>query len=92
MRFVAFFADSSYNGREGENLILDPHLIGINIRGLRLSASESQEQLAAVANISARTVSGLENGKVTPSLTTIANIADHFDCTIDYIVFGENEK
>ena len=67
-------------------MVLDAEYIGNYIRDIRKSANKSQEAFAELLNVSTRTVSNIENGVVIPSLQTIANIADCFDCSVDSII------
>ncbi len=55
---------------------------GKRVRQLRESRSWSQEHLAELLNLDSTYVSRIETGKRSPSLPTIARIADAFDVPI----------
>lgn len=57
--------------------------IGQNVRKLREAKPWTQEQLAAAANVTARTVQRLEAGEVPPSAETLLAIAGSFDVTVE---------
>ncbi len=65
---------------------LNAKVIGNRVKALRLSEHKSQETFAEIIDTSSRTVSNIENGTVIPTLQTVANIADCFNCSIDVIV------
>ena len=67
-------------------MLLDAEIIGKNIREIRKFANKSQEAFAEKLEVSTRTVSNIENGIVVPSLQTVANISESFNCSIDYII------
>ena len=70
----------------GETMILDAEFIGVNVRNIRKSANQSQETFAEIVDVSTHTVSNIENGVVVPSLQTIVNIAERFNCSVDSII------
>ena len=70
-------------------MILDPVFIGNQVRNVRIAANQSQEEFAEQINTTARTVSNIENGTVIPSLQTVVDIAESFNCTIESIVRKE---
>ena len=86
MRFVVFRHLLCYAFFKGESMKLDPKLIGDNIRTLRKSKNTTQEKFAELVDVSARSVSNIENGEVTPSLQTVVNIAEYFNCSVDSII------
>ena len=57
--------------------------LGLKVRALRESAGMTQEELAAVCDVSWRTISNLERGTVVPDLGMIYTIAQKFDISID---------
>lgn len=70
-------------------MILDAENIGKNIRQIRKTAKMSQEEFAEEINITARTVSNIENGVVIPTLQTVAKISENFNCSVDFIIRKE---
>lgn len=68
---------------------LDAEVIGENIRNIRKDAKQTQEEFAEEIGISTRSVSYIENGCVIPSLQTIVNIIEIFDCRLDKIICRE---
>ena len=86
MCFVAIHFIQHYNKTKGEKMVLDAEIIGKNIRKIRKSANKSQEAFAEKLEVSTRTVSNIENGVVVPSLQTVANISENFNCSVDSII------
>lgn len=67
-------------------------LIGTNIREVRLERKLSQEALAKACGFSNTTLSAYENGRKTPSLTTIAKIAKELKVTIERLYYGDESS
>ena len=86
MRFVEKYSYTQYNKTKGEKMVLDAEIIGKNIRKIRKSANKTQEAFADKLEVSTRTVSNIENGVVVPSLQTVANISENFNCSVDSII------
>ena len=59
--------------------------IGEKIKQLREEANMKQYELATVLNISPQSVSLYENGNRMPDITTLIQIADFFNVSLDYI-------
>lgn len=60
---------------------------------LRLKKNLSQEELAKNLNVSQRTISGWEIGRVEPSMVKLYEIAKFFDVNIDYLFgFGTEDE
>lgn len=57
--------------------------LGSNIRKLRISRGDTQEQLAKALQISFQSVSKWENGVASPDIAFLPLIADYFGVTID---------
>lgn len=70
-------------------MILNAKDIGNRVRNIRKSVKKPQELFAEMIETSSRTVSNIENGAVLPSLQTVANIAERFNCSIDEIIGKE---
>ncbi|WP_422656823.1 helix-turn-helix domain-containing protein [Paenibacillus sp. EC2-1] len=59
---------------------------GERISQLRRSNSMTQEQLGLVLNVSAQAVSKWEKGDSLPDISLLTELANVFDCTIDYLL------
>lgn len=57
-----------------------------NLRKLRTEKNISQQQLAAIINVSQQSVNKYENHETEPNLATLIMLADFFDTSIDYII------
>lgn len=57
---------------------------------LRLERGLSQKEVADILGIPVTTLSGYENNKREPNSETLINIANYFNCSIDYLV-GRSE-
>lgn len=57
--------------------------IGKNVRTLREARSWTQEQLAEVAGVTARTIQRIESGQVPPSAETLMALASALDVDLD---------
>lgn len=58
---------------------------------LRKSKGISQEELAAVLDVSRQTIGSLENGRYNPSITLAFKIAKYFELSIEDIFIYEEE-
>jgi transcriptional regulator with XRE-family HTH domain len=79
---------SSFNsGEKSEETIkrfLSPYDLGEKIRGLRLKKKISLVDLGKHTGLSASMLSQLENGRLVPTLPTLARIAMVFDVGLDF--------
>lgn len=57
--------------------------LGLKVRSLRENAHLTQENLAAICEVSWRTISNLERGLVVPDLIMLCRIAECFDVGLD---------
>ncbi len=64
---------------------------GNNIKELRIKKGMTQKDLANILNVTAQAVSRWENNEVEPSISTINQMAELFDCSIDEL-FGKTKK
>ena len=64
--------------------------VGKNIAELRKNKGVTQEQLAKAINISFQAVSKWENGVSVPDTLVLPRIADYFNVSIDYLIYGEH--
>lgn len=60
--------------------------LGGNIRRIRVSQEMSQERLAELADINARTLRRIEAGEINILITTVARIRDAMGCKWDDLV------
>lgn len=71
---------------------MDTIKIGSFLRELRKEKNLTQEQLAEVFNVSARTVSRWETGSNMPDISILVEIADYYRVDIREILNGERSK
>ncbi len=57
-----------------------------NLKALRAACGTGQREIAAMLNISLKTVSHWETGYSEPSISQLIQLADFFDVTIDELV------
>lgn len=62
------------------------------LRELRQNLSLTQKEVATKLNISRQVYANYENSINEPSLEMLSQLADFFNCSIDYIVGRENEE
>lgn len=68
---------------------IDFERISRRIRDVRISKGLTQEYLANEACVNPSHISNIENGKVKISLSTLVNICNAMEVTVDYILLGE---
>ena len=73
-------------------MTLNSKEIGKRIRKLRLSQNLAQDDVAAKINLSVSHYSHIECGDRTPSIDTVINLSNLFDCSCDYILLGSQSK
>ena len=71
---------------------MDTIKIGGFLRELRKEKNLTQEQLADVFNVSARTVSRWETGSNMPDISILVEIADYYDLDVREILNGERSN
>lgn len=69
-----------------ENVVYHGVAMGGKLYSLRMARRLTQEQLAAVLNISPAAVSKWENNLSIPSIEMLWALADYYDCSIDELV------
>ena len=67
-------------------MTVDPVQIGSKVKALRKTKKLTQEQLAEAVDVSWRTISNLETGKVIPKLELICALANYFDISVDELL------
>ena len=81
------FMDKQYISRYKHNMKSDVRkYLGLKVRAIRESANMTQEELAAICDVSWRTISNLERGTVVPDLFMVYRIAQNFDVKIDELL------
>lgn len=63
--------------------------IGKKIKELRLERSLTQEYIADMVDVNTSHISNIENNRVKVSLTTLVQICNALDTTVDYILAEE---
>ncbi len=71
---------------------MDQKKIGKFLKELRNEKQLTQEQLAAVFNVSSRTVSRWETGNNLPDISLLVEIADYYDVDVREIIEGERKS
>lgn len=66
--------------------------IGTRIGQLRKSRGITQEQLAEEIDITTKHMSSVERGASSLSLEKLISTGEHLDCTMDYLILGEDKK
>ncbi len=75
----------------GEGTGVQYAAMGQRIRQRRRELRLTQERLAEYADISAAFVGHLERGEKTPSVETLARLAEVLDVSLDFLVFGRKQ-
>lgn len=60
--------------------------LGLRVATLRCERGLSQEELAARADVSVRTIGNIERAQTMPDLDTLVTLADLFEVSLDYLV------
>jgi transcriptional regulator with XRE-family HTH domain len=68
---------------------LDFAKIGKKIKDLRLSKGLTQEYVANVAYVNTSHISNIENNRVKISLSTLVQVCNALDVTVDYVLADE---
>lgn len=63
--------------------------LGKKIKEIRTSKGITQEYVANCANVNTSHISNIENNRVKISLTTLVNVCNALDVTIDYVLAEE---
>ena len=69
-------------------MVIDYIELGRRIRKERTKHNYTQAMMADVLHMSVPYISYIENGKKYISLPALADIAQYFDTTLDYLLFG----
>lgn len=71
--------------------IIDYSLIGNRIKQCRNDKKITQEHLANELSLSTFYISKIENGKCTPTLETLALIANYLEMDLSYLITGTSK-
>lgn len=71
--------------------IIDYSLIGKRIKQTRNNRKITQEQIAGDLSLSTFYISKIENGKCTPTLETLALIANYLKMDLSYLITGTSK-
>lgn len=63
--------------------------IGEKIKKIRLSKNLTQDYIANIADVNTSHISNIENNRVKVSLSTLVQICNALDTTVDYILADE---
>ena len=63
--------------------------IGVKLRTIRLSKNLTQEYIANAVDINTSHISNIENNRVKVSLSTLVQICNALDTTVDYVLSEE---
>jgi transcriptional regulator with XRE-family HTH domain len=69
---------------------IDYSLVGERIKKQRVILGYSREKFSEMVQIASVYLGQLERGQRTPSLETFVEIASALDCSLDYLVFGDD--
>lgn len=83
--------EKNESGEETIRRFLNPYELGEKIRQLRMKKKISLVDLGKHSGLSASMLSQLENGKLIPTLPTLARVAMVFDVGLDYF-FSDRRK
>lgn len=83
--------EKNESGEETIRRFLNPYELGDKIRQLRMKKKISLVDLGKHSGLSASMLSQLENGKLIPTLPTLARVAMVFDVGLDYF-FSDRRK
>lgn len=66
--------------------------MGKRLADLRAEKNEKQEVVAETIGISLEYLSKIENNKKIPSLDVIMLLKEHYETSMDYILYGQKER
>ena len=62
------------------------------LKQLRIEKNIKQQDLAKALNVTKQSVSNWENNKRLPDINTLIQLADFYNCSLDYLFGISNEK
>lgn len=63
-----------------------------SIKRLRQDKGMNQEQLAEQLHVTRQAVSNWETGKTQPDIETLTKIAEYFDVSVEYLIYGKEPQ
>ena len=63
-----------------------------SIKRLRQDKGMNQEQLAEQLHVTRQAVSNWETGKTQPDIETLTKIAEYFEVSVEYLIYGKEPK
>lgn len=63
-----------------------------SIKRLRQDKGMNQEQLADQLHVTRQAVSNWETGKTQPDIETLTKIAEYFDVSVEYLIYGKEPQ
>ena len=63
----------------------------LRIQELRLSANLTQKELAQKIGVKNYTIANWEQNRTEPSIKDLLDVADFFECSVDYLLGREND-
>ena len=63
--------------------------VNVMIKRLRQDKQLSQEQLAEHLHVTRQAISNWETGKTQPDIETLSQIAQYFDVSVEYLIYGK---
>lgn len=69
-------------------MVIDYSMIGKRLKNFRVAAQLTQEKVAEAADITTVYLSRIENGKVTPTLETLATICSVINADLGTVISG----
>jgi len=63
--------------------------VNVMIKRLRQDKHLSQEQLAEHLHVTRQAISNWETGKTQPDIETLSQIAQYFDVSVEYLIYGK---
>ena len=68
------------------------NVVSDSIKKLRKEKNMTQDELAEKLCVTRQAVSNWENGKTEPDVETITKLAEIFDVSVEYIIYGKAKK
>ena len=68
------------------------NVVSDSIKKLRKKNNMTQDELAEKLCVTRQAVSSWENGKTEPDVETLTRLAEIFDVSVEYIIYGKAKK
>ena len=85
---LAFFTHTKHNVLE----VIGMNKVNTMIKRLRLEKNINQEQPAEQLHVTRQAVSNWETGKTQPDIETLTKIAEYFDVSVEYLIYGKEPE